>query len=242
MRSTPLVFLLAFAACRGAQTPAPVTPTPDTARRAPVNETPVCESAQGGMTIEGMLGTLPQRNIRQVMGGAESEVTACYTRRQEAVAPLAGRVAFKLRVATDGSVRWAIPTTSTLGDREAEECMMQRLGQLRFERPCNGEAEVSWSVELAGGEDARPATEWPASRLDAVVRQHQAALHACRRGSTDPVSVTLYAAPDGTVAAAGASVATAEAVAVTACIVREVRGWRLPSPGSWFARATIEVR
>ena len=137
-----------------------------------------------------------------------------------------------------------MPTVSTMGDRDTERCMQQELTHTDFGHPCGGEAEVTWSMEFDGGPDVRPATEWPATRLDALLRQRRAALAACRNGNAAELAVTLYAAPGATatsVATAGVSIPTPEAEAVADCVLREVRAWRLPSPGSWYARATVNI-
>ncbi len=248
MRPLHLPTILCLAACSAA-TPAPAPQTVASRPSAPPptvassGDGPAeCAGHRGGMTIEGMLGTLPQPRVHAALRDAEARLTACYTQRLEAIPCLSGRVGFKIRVGVDGAVRWAIPTTSTMGDRETERCMQQELSHLDFGRPCGGEAEVTWSMELDGGPDARPATVWPASRLDAIVRQRRAALAACRHGSTAALSVTLYAAPNGSsVAAAGASIPDPQAEAAAECVLREVRGWRVPSPGSWYARATVTI-
>lgn len=190
------------------------------------------------------MGTLPQPRVRAALREAEGRLTACFTRRLETIPCLSGRVGFKIRVGVGGDVRWVVPNTTTMGDRETERCMQQELAHTDFGRPCGGEAEVTWSMELDGGPDVRPATEWPASRLDTLLRQRRAALAACRNGNTAALSVTLYAAPGAantTVAAAGVSIPDAAAETVADCVLREVRAWRLPSPGSWYARATVNI-
>lgn len=249
MRTSPLLLGMSLLACSSAQSPQSTTPVTQTrtatAAAASVDAgASACPSTQGGMSIEGQLGTLAQPRVRAALREAESRLTACFTRRLETIPCLSGRVAFKIRVGEDGSVRWVMPTASTMGDRDTERCMQQELAHTDFGHPCGGEAEVTWSMELDGGPDARPATVWPASRLDALLRQRRAALTACRNGNPAALSVTLYAAPGATattVASAGVSIPAPEAEEVADCVLREVRAWRLPSPGSWYARATVDI-
>lgn len=236
---------LTLAAC-GTTHPLPPTPTPAPApppapRASAVPHAQGGCSAAGGMQIEGQLGTIPVENVRRVVRDGNAGLQACFTRRLDALPCLAGRVELKLRVGTDGAVRWAAPTSTTMGDREVERCMIDHARSLRFSAPCGGEAEVSTSIEMDGGPDARPATEWPAARLAAQLRLRRAQLAACRGQSRAAVTVTLYVAQDGSVAAAGASAADEDGLAVSECALREVRGWRLPSPGSWYARASFTL-
>jgi hypothetical protein len=220
--------------------PIVVATRPTTSGAADPNAEPACP-AQGGMSIEGQLGTLPQARVRRALQDAESRLSACYTSRLEAMPCLSGRVGFKLRVGTDGVHRWVIPTSSTVGDGAVETCMRDELARLDFGRPCGGEAEVTWSMEFDAGPDARPPTAWPATRVNAALTQSRAALARCRNGVRGGVHVTLYAAPNGTVAAAGASVDAPEAAPVAECALGVIRAWRLPSPGSWYARTSFDL-
>ena len=193
------------------------------------------------MSIEGQLGTIAPANVRRVMHDAEAALMSCYTRRVEALPCLAGRVELRLRVSEDGAVRWAIPTRSTLGDRDTERCMVEAASALRFEPPCGGEAEVTTALDMEGGPDRRPATDWAAQRVEVALRARRTALAACRRGDRSPLQVTVYVAPDGSVAAAGAALASQESAAMTDCVLREVQALRLPTPGSWYARTTVTI-
>ncbi len=231
--------------CGGAHTPAAEAPTtPPQVRTEPV----VLEAPQrggcgamGGMTVEGQLGSLAPSGVSRVLRAATDDLAGCYRRRVATLPFLAGRIDLKIRVGTDGAVRWALPTVSSLGDRETERCMMDRARTLRFDPPCGGEAEVTFPMELAAGEDARPATEWASARMETTVRQHRTALARCRGSVTSAITLTVYAGMDGRVVSAGASVPDDGALPSVDCILHEVTTWRLPLPGSWYARATVQI-
>lgn len=248
MQPRPLsVFVCALVACSARPTSSQTLPqtaraTQTTATTATPAATSRCPGGgASGMRIEGQLGTLPQTEVNRVMRAATPRFGACFTTRAEALPYLAGHVLLRIRVGEDGAVRWAIPTESTLGDREAERCMAEHARALRFDPPCGGEAEVRYPIDLDASEDARPATAWPATRVARVVTQHRAALDQCRRGVSGRFAVTVYVTPEGRVAAAGTSVPSETAEAAAECVVREVATWRLPSPGSWYARTTFQV-
>ena len=244
MRPRALLLLLLTGACGGVQAQ-PTTPVPPPAAEpAPVAAAPTPTSRCGGvqgMSIEGQMGSLDPARVRRTLRDAESTLTACYTRRVDALPCLSGHIGLRIRVGEDGAVRWAIPTASTLGDRVTERCIVEAAAALRFEAPCGGEAEVTYALDLDGGPDRRPATAWTPQRVEAALRTRRTALAACRHGDHAPIQVTLYVAPDGTVAAAGGPLASHEAAAMTDCVLREVQALHLPTPGSWYARTTVTI-
>jgi hypothetical protein len=193
------------------------------------------------MSIEGQMGSLDPRRVHRTLRDAEPTLTACYTRRLDALPCLSGHIGLRIRVAEDGGVRWAIPHESTLGDRATERCIVEAATALRFEAPCGGEAEVTYALDLDGGPDRRAATAWTPQRVEVALRARRTALAACRHGDPAPLAVSLYVAPDGTVAAAGSAIGSHEAVPMTECVLREVQALRLPTPGSWYARTTVTI-
>lgn len=184
-------------------------------------------------------GTIPVENVRRVVRDGNAGLQACFTRRLEALPCLSGRVELKLRVGADGAVRWAAPTSSTMGDREVERCMIDHaLAALQRALRRRGRG---LNVHRAGRRPRRAPRDGLAR--GAARPDPAAAARAARglpRASRAAVAVTLYVAQDGGVAAAGAS-ADEEGLAVSECVLREVRAWRLPSPGSWYARATFNL-
>jgi hypothetical protein len=226
------------AACGGAQqqqtTSASSPPPPSEQRQA--------EEDTGGMVIEGQLGFLSEQQLRGVLGPATNDLAACYNNRLTDNSYLAGRIELKFRIGRDGVPLWVIPLSSTIGDRPTEQCMIEHAMALHFPRPRGGETETTYPLELQGGDDARPATDWPTTRLDRAVNQHRAALERCTNGMTGPFAITLYAAPHGTVATAGVAVQNQQAAGATDCLVHEVTSWHVPDPGSWYAKTTITLQ
>jgi hypothetical protein len=196
-----------------------------------------------GMTIEGQLGTLRQSEVSATLNPALSRLQTCYANRLEAHPYLAGAVQFKIRVGTDGSVRWVLPVQSSIGDRETERCMTDVLQGLRFPQPCGGETETTWGPSFEGGEDARPAVAWDGSRVSTQLSRRRAQLSQCLRGASGAnAEVTMYVGQGGRVVTAGASISSNEAAAAIDCLVSEVSGWTgLPDPGSYPAKATFRL-
>ncbi len=197
----------------------------------------------GGMVLEGQLGTLRAAEVSATVNPTLPQLQACYARRLEEHPYLAGALQFKIRVGTDGAVRWVIPLQSSMGDRETEQCMLDVLGSVRFPEPCGGETETTWGPSFEGGEDARPAVPWTSTRIQAQVGRRRAALAQCLGGASGAsAEVTLYVAPGGRVATAGAAVSSEAAARAIPCLLSEVSGWRgLPDPGSYPAKTSFRV-
>lgn len=198
----------------------------------------------GGLSIEGQLGTLRQSQVSATLNPAVSQLQACYTRRLEELPYLAGSVGYKIRIGTDGSVRWVLPTSDTIGDHTTSECMKQILLALHFARPCGGETETTWGpITFEGGEDARPAVPWETPRIQRQIDRRRAQLTQCLHGAHGAEAVvTAYVAPGGRVATASASVNHHEAAEAVQCLVQEVSGWQVADPGSYAARVTFRVQ
>lgn len=190
------------------------------------------------MTIEGQLGTIAQGNVREVIAQASEAFQACYTRRLEVIPVLSGAIELRLRVGVDGRVRYALPVQSGLGDGETEACMLGVARALVFEAPCGGEAEVTHRAEYDPGPDVRAATPLAATRFDAALRTHRRALAACAGASG--LDVQAYIAPDGRVMA-GAGASSEAQLTARSCALGVVTGWRMPPPGSWWARSRLTL-
>lgn len=200
-----------------------------------------CDTGSGGMSIEGQLGSISQAELTRVLRPATDQFAACYNDRLAERSYLSGRIELKIRIGTDGAPRWVIPLHSTIGDRPTEQCMIERAMALRFPRPCGGETETVYPLEFEGGDDSRPATPWDSERIRPAIEQHRSALQRCTAGARGPFEVTLYAGPRGVVGSVGVAVPNETAAAAVDCIVREVSSWRLPDPGSWYAKASFRL-
>lgn len=244
---------LAMAACGGASTQ--TTSTTDTTTStttqsvtassgaSATNNRCAAMGASGGISIEGQMGTLRQSEVSATLNPALARMNTCYANRLEEHPYLAGGAQFKIRVGTDGAVRWVLPIQSNIGDRATEQCMAEILQGLRFPEPCGGEAETTWGPTFEGGEDARPAVAWETSRIQQQVTRRRAQLTQCLGAASGAsAQVTLYVGQGGRVVTAGASVSTHDADSAIQCLVSEVSAWRgLADPGSYPAKVSFSV-
>ncbi len=153
---------------------------------------------------------------------------------------LSGHVRFLVRIATDGTTRWVYLADSTVGDRETENCMLDRLRAARWPPPADGEGQADKSFDFDRG-SPRDAVPWQPDRVAKALRTAHPKLAQCVRSAPGRYRATTYVATNGTVMAAGVSVPDERGEANVDCLLEVIRGLKLPQTGDWPAKVTFEV-
>jgi hypothetical protein len=188
------------------------------------------------------LGSIDADQVQKVWSRLGGEFQACRKSGQERVEYLHGDVKFFVRVGPDGGVKWTFLEDSNLGDLETERCLLDVVKNTHWPKPEGGDAEVRNSVGF--DPDGRPPASWSSDKIAAVLGKNDRDLHKCKGREKATFHVTLYVAPnhkDGKVQAAGASAPSKDAAEKIDCIVNEVKGWKMPSPGSWGAKVEFRI-
>jgi hypothetical protein len=196
--------------------------------------------AGDGMVVEGIHGTIADRDANAAMETRYIALQKCFIRRYKQNEYLAGtmRLAFVVRV--DGTVKTVEPVASDVGDRDTEKCVLEVGRKTRFPAPQGGEAEFTWSFTidpLDGAHTADVLTDVLAA--DAVTEQRPS-LDAC-----DPVSgmvVTAYVDGAGAVVTAGSSAPANTAPEVLDCVALQLRSWVFPALGPPMRKFTLTVQ
>jgi hypothetical protein len=232
----PLAVVAALAACGGAEPePARPAPTPDTG-----GET-TTRPASGGMQVEGLLGTIPQRKIEETMQAKLPTLQRCMFDGSGDIEFLAGHFKFYFRVGLDGRVESVHARGSSIGHRDTERCLLERAKQTRFPAPKGGgPAEFVWGFELDEMDGVRPPVAWEQARVEREVSAQRASLEACELAGAHYV-VTLYVAPGGKVLGAGAAADSQAAADKIDCVLAAIRQWKMPDPGSYAAKVSFEL-
>ena len=92
--------------------------------------------------------------------------------------------------------------------------------------------------------EGRAPASWTSDRIASVLGKNDKDLIKCKKGLHAEVHVTMYVEPhkkEGKVQAVGASVPAKDADEKIDCILNEVRGWKLPSPGSWAVKVEFRI-
>jgi hypothetical protein len=197
------------------------------------------EDRDDGAQITGLMGTIGTREVEGALSPRMERFQRCILDRLRAVEFMAGDIRMGFRIHEDGSVAWAYVQESTLGDREAEQCILNQARSARFPRPHGGEAEFSWGFGFDGDEDVRPPASWEHTALEAQLEDASDMARECQASGT--YRITAYIARGGRVVSAGGSVPNADGDAALDCLLSNVREWDMPDPGSYAAKVTFQV-
>jgi hypothetical protein len=189
-----------------------------------------------GMKVEGILGTIPQLRIEEVLEGKLPEFQRCFFEGSSQIASLGGHMKFYFHVGLDGRVEWVHPRGSSIGHRATELCLLSRARSARFPAPKGGgPAEFVWGFELEPADGPSTPQTLSAERVLPVVDQHRPELSACGVDALGHYVVTAYIAPDGSTEAVGAAADSNEAAERIDCILETIRSWPLTEPGAGSA-------
>ncbi len=222
------VLALAASACEASVPP----PPPRIADAAPEQE----KVDTGPSSMEAEIGGLDEYAMDKAF--ASLDVSGCIEPRAAELDQLGGEIHLKLRIDRRGSTRWAYLSRSTLGDREAEKCVLDLARAKSWPKPLSGEGLAE--KDLVIDPRAEPlALDERKSR--APVAQARAEAAKCKRGVPGSFLATVYVQTDGRVATAGVSVPSEKGEDVADCVVDALRKLRFrgaPGPG----KLSFEIR
>lgn len=227
--SSLVVPWIALVACGGA--PEPKAPEPTNDAPEPV--------ATSSIQVGSELGDIDMTAVKGTFHDLEPKFMGCQKKRLGDVEVISGDVTFFLRVGKDGSARWTYFTESDIGDSETESCMLDAVRAASWPKPTGGEAEVTYQIGLPQ-QASRDATPWPSDKITSLA----GSISHCKEGSSATYHVTAYVAPGrggGKVVAVGVAPGEKDADSKVACIVKEVRALKVPSPGSWTAKVSFTL-
>jgi len=183
----------------------------------------------GPTSLEAEIGGMSQYGVEKKLAELHPRFIACVERASLRLSAIGGRVSVKMRVDRDGKVRWAYLSDSTLGDREAESCVLELVRSKRWPRPKSGEGLAETTFEVDAADTPR---EVSGTRASWFARQAGFATRACRKGLPSGFVATAYLNAQGEVLAAGVAPPNEVAESASDCIVDALRGARFAGLGA----------
>ena len=90
----------------------------------------------------GRLGGLTEAQIRKVVMARRNAIRTCYERQLQRQKGLSGKVVIRWKIASNGSVKGAKVSTSSLNSGAVEDCIVRQFARMKFPSPGSGEIPV----------------------------------------------------------------------------------------------------
>lgn len=179
---------------------------------------------RGPTSSESDIGGLSQEDVEDQFKALNPQLVECVRRSAGRLPVIGGRAAVRMRITRAGVVRWVFLTESTLGDREAERCILRMIQDQTWPRPLSGEGLAESSFEVEPGEAAGT---WPKHKTAALADRAWRAAARCRKTMAGTYRATAYVGPHGEVLAAGIAPPNAQADEASDCIASQLRSLRV---------------
>jgi len=100
----------------------------------------------GNVSLEGMSGSqfCKRNDIMQVVMRKAAAIRACYEQELQIHENLAGKLTVRWTINLDGEVEGVTVVSSTLGNARVEQCVLQTIRRMKFEKPEGGVCVVQW--------------------------------------------------------------------------------------------------
>ncbi len=195
-----------------------------------------------GMEMMQEVGGMNEEKVTKTFKRLQPDLINCLMTAGKGQDYLFGDVAFVVTVDQSGRAIAAHTEKSTLGNYQAERCMLDVLSGSPWPKPVGGLiAYARNGMGYDAPEDIRPPVVWSSSDIDETLSDadNSQALNACGRGG--PYEMTAYVAANGKVLSVGVAHTVENGEEKAACLVSAVEGIRFKSPGSWKAKVSFRL-
>jgi hypothetical protein len=199
------------------------------------------EDDDDGMTLEQSKGALDQRDVDQVLAKRVKSLTPCYEQAGAAQKFASGQVKLRFFVASSGEVSNVLVVSSDVGNFDVERCLITEGRRLKFPPPEGGRAtDFEYSLVFHATGEHR-VVDWDEEVLAKEVAHLSPQLAPCGSLGPTPVKAVVYIQPGGAVASAGLACGGPVDMTASACVVEQIRKWRLPDDRQHMVRASFMV-
>lgn len=205
--------------------PPPAAPPPPPAAPPPAPE-PV---DAGPSSVEGEIGGLNEEAMARAFQSLDRPVQACLDEATGKLPVLGGRFNLKIRIDREGRARWAYLSETTLGDRDAERCVLALVKEKQWPRPIGGEGVAERAYEI--DPKTKPAVLEVKWVRPAVTKAAQNAWRCKKKGARGKLRATAYLRPDGRVLAASIAPPNERVEDAADCVVEAIRKVQFGRPG-----------
>lgn len=155
---------------------------------------------------------------------------------------VSGKLAYTLRVGENGKAKYAHITESSLGDRDAERCVIDLFMKATWPAAVDGDGVVSHNATFEPSDWTRPEA-WSPAKVQPVLRSAKR-FAKCAQSGNGSWQITAYIAKDqaagsGKLLAAGGAHSERDGGETLDCLLGELGDVKFPMPSSEVAKVTF---
>ncbi len=222
------------------------------------------------MRVAGQLGSIDPSAVKRTFNQLLPALQQCHVDGLKRVRYLGGEVKMVLRIGEDGKARFAYLEDTSLGDHDAETCMLHASTDIAWPHPEGGEAEVKNSFEFDPPAGSTTPEPWGSDVIAAQLMEHRSKLGACRgkvQGAFKATAYVVHGSPakgppqkgkppkkpkpkpkaagrpslNGRILAVGIAVPGPEGIDAAECLTGVLLEMKLPSPTGAAAKVTFSL-
>jgi hypothetical protein len=179
---------------------------------------------RGPASYEAEIGGLSHDDVAKQFDELRPELMDCVAHATTQLSAIGGRVSLRMRVGRDGSLRWAYLSDSTLGNRDAERCVLDTVKSQTWPKPLSGDGLAEMGFEV---DPADPPAALPSSKRTLLEKRAGKATRSCREGIRGGFRATVYLARSGKLLSAGVTPPDQRGETASDCIADALRGLRV---------------
>lgn len=198
------------------------------------------EDSLDGMEMMQEFGGMDGEKVQKTLKRLYPSLSDCLMEGYKRVDFLAGSVGFLVKVNRRGKAEVAHAESSTLGDFETEQCMLETLEASAWPKPVGGLIGLArTSIAFDAPSDVRPPVEWSYDEVRDKVEDRRSDFIAC--GIEGEYTLTAYVATSGKVITAGIAHTDDQGADAAVCAIDTLKDITFDSPGSWAAKVTFSL-
>lgn len=210
------------------------------AERPPAPEIDNEDEFDEGMGMMQEFGGMNEEKVTRAFKRVYPQLSECLKEAWAKQPQLFGDVAFLVTVNLDGVAEQAQAEKSTLGNFEAERCMLAILKDSIWPKPVGGLlGHARWSIGFDPAPGQRPAEPWAAEDIAGTLSGERNSQSLSECGSGGPFEITAYVETSGSVSSVGVAHVDNDGEETARCLADSVAAMKFPSPGSWRSKVTF---
>jgi hypothetical protein len=155
---------------------------------------------------------------------------------------LMGEITLWFRTNKAGAVTFAVITDNTLGDRDAEKCILRAISATKWGEPMHSDVgEIKGYKWSLSSDDLRPADDGNPEQVKPAITKAKSEIASCHDGMKGVATATIYVKPGGKPLSVGIAVTDPGLEASSDCLADALMKLTYLNKSSWPIKVRVEL-